>query len=170
MVQARRHIVTTAIQRLGLDAPEIACRLADYHTTLREEMLVPFPGALDVLQWVQEHGIRTALITNGSASAQRQKIERFALASYFECILIEGEYGIGKPDPRVYRHALEQLDVRPDQTWMIGDNLEWDVAAPQRLGIWGIWHDMAGRGLPATTTIRPDRIVKTVTELLSLIA
>ena len=31
---------------------------------------------------------------------------------------------------------------------MVGDNLEWDVAAPQRLGMSGVWIDARGRGLP----------------------
>ncbi|HLY27766.1 MAG TPA: HAD family hydrolase, partial [Aggregatilineales bacterium] len=132
MVEARRHIVTVAIQQLGVDSPEIACRLADYHTGLREELLAPFAGALETLQQVQKQDIRTALITNGSGSAQRRKIERFNLASYFDCILVEGEFGVGKPDPQVYLHAIASLNVQPNQTWMIGDNLEWDVAAPQR--------------------------------------
>jgi len=167
--QARRHIVMTAMQRLGLDAPEIASQLADYHTALREQELALFPGALQVLRRTQEQGIRAALITNGSATAQRQKVERFALASYFQCVVIEGEYGCGKPDPAVYRFALEQLGAAPEQSWMIGDNLEWDVAAPQRLGIWSIWNDVAGRGLPANSAVQPNRIVNGIVELLTLI-
>src|SRR2546426_7554913 len=35
--------------------------------------------------------------------------------------------------------------------WMVGDHLEWDVGAPQRLGLSGVWVDRGGRGLP------PDR-------------
>ena len=34
---------------------------------------------------------------------------------------------------------------------MVGDNLEWDVAEPQRQGIYGIWIDIRGRGLPPGT-------------------
>jgi hypothetical protein len=41
---------------------------------------------------------------------------------------------------------------------MVGDNLEWEVVSPQRLGIHAIWHDGYGVGLPADSPIRPDRI------------
>ena len=82
--------------------------------------------------------------------------------------MIEEEFGAGKPDERVYLHALVQLDSRPDETWMIGDNLDWEVAAPQRLGIVGIWHDFRGRGLPAGSTVRPDRIVRSLREVLQV--
>ena len=91
--------------------------------------------------------MRLALITNGAASAQRRKIELHQLAPYFEVVIVEGEFGLGKPDPRVYQHALAMLQLAPQQVWMVGDNLEWEVAAPQRLGIHGVWMDLAV-GLP----------------------
>lgn len=165
MVETRRHIVTTALERLGFDAPEIAQQIAAMHDTLREEILAPFPGAIDVLRQVRERGIRMALITNGTGIRQRRKIERFGLAQYFDPIVIEGEFGVGKPDPSVYNHALAQLNVTPQETWMVGDNLEWDVAAPQRLGIFGIWVDLSGQGLPTGATTQPDRIIRAITEL-----
>ena len=51
------------------------------------------------------------------------------------------------------------LGVGPRETWMVGDNLEWEIVAPQRLGIYAIWHDGYGIGLPQASPIRPDRII-----------
>jgi putative hydrolase of the HAD superfamily len=96
---------------------------------------------------------------------QRSKIERFGLAAHFDAILIEGEVGFGKPDPRVYRRALDVLAVAPGDAWMVGDNLEWDVAEPQRQGIYGIWIDIRGSGLPHGHPVRPDRIIRRLSEL-----
>ena len=53
-----------------------------------------------------------ALVTNGAAETQRAKIERFELAHRFHHIQIEGEFGQGKPELAVYRHALERLGCR----------------------------------------------------------
>ncbi len=88
-------------------------------------------------------------------------------------ISIEGEFRCGKPDERVYRAALTALASEPVNTWMVGDNLEWDVAAPMRLGITGIWFDRHGTGLPADLAAglfdsarqRPDRIIRSLAEL-----
>jgi putative hydrolase of the HAD superfamily len=49
---------------------------------------------------------------------------------------------------------------------MVGDNLEWEVVAPQRLGIYAIWYDGYGIGLPPGSPIRPDRIIRSLPELL----
>ncbi len=49
---------------------------------------------------------------------------------------------------------------------MVGDNLEFDVEAPQKLGIKGIWVDWQAGGLPAASSVKPDRIVKGISELV----
>ena len=58
------------------------------------------------------------------------------------------------------------LGVGPRDAWMIGDNLEWEVVTPQRLGIYAIWIDVHGDGLPEGSTVRPDRIIRSLTELV----
>ena len=73
--------------------------------------------------------------------------------------------GFGKPDPRVYKKALGFLGALPSTVWSVGDNLEWDVFAPQRLGMRGIWHDHASRGLPASSPEKPSRVINRVHEL-----
>jgi putative hydrolase of the HAD superfamily len=104
-------------------------------------------------------------VTNGDAGQQRDKIERFALASFFEVIVIEGEFGRGKPDEAVYRHALDHLGVAPHEAWMVGDHIEFDVGAPQRLGLRGIWVDRPGAGLGPDSPVRPHRIIRSLREL-----
>ncbi len=166
LTQARRDIVISALQKYGFDNSDTAYSIADLYTARREQLIQPFPGALESLQQLREKNIRLALITNGNGKAQRRKIDRFGLDRYFEVILIEGEFGVGKPDERIYRHALTQLDLLPSQVWMVGDNLEWDVAAPQRLGMLGIWNDFKACGLSVTANVRPDRVIQAITELV----
>lgn len=40
--------------------------------------------------------------------------------------IMKEEVGVGKPDIRVFQMALERMDVSAEDTWMVGDNLEWD--------------------------------------------
>lgn len=92
-------------------------------------------------------------------------MNRFGLGRFFQTILIEGELGYGKPAEIVYLRALQDLELTPDQVWFVGDNLVWDVAAPQKLGIFGIWNDFRAQGLPADSAVTPDRIICSITEL-----
>jgi hypothetical protein len=60
---------------------------------------------------------------------------------------------------------MKVLGVGPDETWMV-DNLEWEIVAPQRLGIYAIWHDGYGVGA-RNSPIRPDRIIRRPSEFCS---
>jgi putative hydrolase of the HAD superfamily len=166
LFEARRRIVTDVLSQHG-GPTHWGEAIADRYTTLRDEEMHLHPGAVATLQAFNARGVRLALVTNGDGVGQRKKIERFNLAPHFAHIQIEGEHGFGKPEERSYRHALETLNVAPAETWMVGDNLEWEVAAPQRLGIHAIWFDGEGEGLPGDATAKPDRIIKALPELLS---
>ncbi len=169
LTAARVHIIAEALRRLCVNderGASLARDIAHDYTELREAGLEPLPGALETVDALRERGLRLALLTNGAAMAQRRKIERYDLARRFELILIEGEFGCGKPDPRVYHHALRTLAISPSEAWMIGDNLEWDVLGPQRIGIAGVWVNPAGLTLPDNATERPFRIINTLADLL----
>ncbi len=162
---ARTEVVATALTELDAADPSLAARIAATYSALRDREMRPFAGSIETVIWLREGGCRLALVTNGASAAQRRKIDRFDLTSLFDLVLIEGELGFGKPDPRVYRRALDGLEVAPADAWMIGDNLDWDVTPPQARGIRGIWIDIHGAGLPAGHAARPDRIVRSLAEL-----
>jgi putative hydrolase of the HAD superfamily len=145
---------------------DLAIRIADRFSAYREEEMFIFPGAHDAIDRLRTLGVKLALVTNGAADTQRAKVERFELAHRFHHIQIEGEHGFGKPEERAYLHAMDALGVTAEHTWMIGDNLEWEVEVPQKLGIYAIWMDVHGDGLPPGSTVKPDRIIRSLGELL----
>lgn len=167
--EARRKVVSEAFEALRSQAPgltpEFAVTFAERFHAYREAQARFFPGALEAVDELKRRGVKLALVTNGAAAVQRAKIERFDLAHRFDHIQIEGEAGFGKPEAQAYLHAMAALGVQAHETWMVGDNLEWEVAAPQRLGIYAIWHDHLGEGLPKDSPIRPDRIIRSIGEL-----
>jgi len=163
--QARRGVVLMAFSRLGLDHSGVAVELADAFTSEKDRAITLFPGALETLHSFKNRGLSLALITNGSAAVQRSKIERFGLEYLFDSIYIEGEFGVGKPDERVFRAALNDLKVDAAEAWMVGDDLKRDIAGAQKLGILGIWVDWRGRGLSLTGSVKPDYIIRSLSQL-----
>jgi putative hydrolase of the HAD superfamily len=167
-----RHVVVAdgfaALADAGKTAmpPDFCLRMADRYSVYRDEQMALFPGVHEAIDALKNHGVKLALVTNGAAETQRAKIVRFALEHRFDHIQIEGEHGFGKPEERAYHHAMDALGVTARDTWMIGDNLEWEVVTPQRLGIYAIWMDAHGDGLPEGSTIKPDRIIRSLSELL----
>jgi putative hydrolase of the HAD superfamily len=165
--QLRREIVQRAFATLGIDNLALAHHMADTYTVEREALLHLFPRAGETLHYLRDHQVALALITNGAAQQQRQKVQRFGLERFFTTILIEGEVGYGKPEIAIYRRALDHLGLTPDVVWSVGDHLEWDVSAPQQLGMLGIWHDVRAQGLPLTSPVIPDRIITSIADLMA---
>ncbi|WP_421995015.1 HAD family hydrolase [Reyranella sp.] len=163
---ARRLATRRGLARLGYDDEALADRIADAFTELRRQEYRLYPDAHATVDSLRQAGVRLALVTNGAAQTQRDKIARFDLAHRFDHIQIEGEFGQGKPELAVYRHALERLGCDACDAWMVGDNFEWEVVAPQKLGICGIWYDPFDAGVPAHATATPTRIIRRLGELL----
>jgi putative hydrolase of the HAD superfamily len=165
MLRAWQRIAGHALASLGAAHDGLDAAIAREYAARRRAVMRLFPEARETLEHFRSRGIPLGLVTNGDAGQQRDKIERFDLARYFEVMVIEGEFGAGKPDEAVYRHALDKIGAAPRDAWMVGDHLEWDVDGPQRLGLRGIWIDRPGAGL-AGSPVRPHRIIRTLRELV----
>ncbi|MBI4888536.1 MAG: HAD family hydrolase, partial [Acidobacteria bacterium] len=76
---ARRRIAEMAVAAVGCTDEGLAARIAERYDRCRDERTALFPDAIGTLKWLREAGCRLALVTNGAAGAQRQKIERFGL-------------------------------------------------------------------------------------------
>jgi len=168
MMGAWRKIAAGGLARIGAADEALAAAIAHDFADRRWQRMDLFPGAREVLDRLRRLGVSLALVTNGDRGQQRRKVEQFDLARFFDVILIEGEFGTGKPDESVYRHVLDALRARPAESWMVGDNLEWDVAAPQRLGLRGIWIDAEGAGLPEPAPTRPHAVIRAFTEIIGV--
>jgi putative hydrolase of the HAD superfamily len=160
-----RTILDDVFAGLGIDDTGLAHEIAETYRDLREERSALFPGAAHALGRLRAEGVRLGMMTNGAAAPQLAKIQRFGLARYFDHIVIEGEFGAGKPDRRVFQTLLSALDVTPQDAWAVGDNLEFDVLAPMKLGLHGIWVDVRSAGLDGRPD-RPHRVVGAFTEIV----
>ncbi|MEE8412928.1 MAG: HAD family hydrolase [Dehalococcoidales bacterium] len=166
LFKARREVVALAFENLGINDKQVGAELADSYSTEREETVSLIPGAIDTLTYFRTINRKLGLVTNGASDAQRAKIERFKLARFFHRILVEGEFGQGKPEKKVFLSILKKLETPPVDAWMVGDDLERDIAGAQAAGIYAVWVDWKGQGLPQTTRVKPDRIIREISELI----
>ena len=129
---------TDALRDLEIDDEALAAELAQFFERDRRTRHVVFPETLRVLEELKKH-YKLALITNGAIDIQRDKIDGANLGDFFDPIIISGEVGSGKPNPKLFQMALERLAVTPEETVMIGDSLSRDIGGARALGIRTIW-------------------------------
>jgi putative hydrolase of the HAD superfamily len=108
---------------------------------------------------------RLALLTNGPADLQREKIGTTGIEKYFTEIIISGEVGYVKPDCRIYQLLLSRLAANPESTWNIGDSLERDITGAKAIGIKTIWVNR--HGISRDESIVPDLEVSNLGQLVT---
>ena len=163
--RARRELISMAFERHGIEDDDLLEEMSDVYQKLKAAAIELIPGALDTLRSLRSGGIRLGLITNGDAAGQRAKVQKAGLEPLLDAILVAGEFGVAKPDPRIFLHTLERLRVEPHEAWMVGDNLYADIGGAQGVGIYGIWVDWRGDGLPDNTPAIPDHTIQSIVEL-----
>jgi putative hydrolase of the HAD superfamily len=162
----RRDVVAHALERMGISDRALTAAVAEEYGRQKDKRVDFFPGAQETLAELASRGVAMALLTNGEGAPQRAKVERFGLGRFFDTILIEGEIGTGKPEAAIFRRALNELGVTARDAWCVGDNLDWDVAGAQAVGVYAIWNDYRRAGLPGGCVVRPDRVICGIGELL----
>jgi YjjG family noncanonical pyrimidine nucleotidase len=84
------------------------------------------------------------LATNGLPEVQRGRLERSGLAHCFHAVLISGEIGVAKPDPRFFLMGAERLGLQPSEVLCVGDVPGTDIRGARAAGMASCW--VAGPG------------------------
>ena len=94
-------------------------------------------GTVDILAELTQARVPCYGLTNWSAETFPPQRLRFPFLSWFDGIVVSGEEGVIKPDPRIFRILLERYRIAPQEAVFIDDNPE-NAAAADALGIHGI--------------------------------
>ena len=102
----------------------------------------PFEGVEALLRSLKERGFKQGIVTSKSRAGLDRVLKQFDWEDLFDVTVGADEVKLGKPNPEPVLLAMKTLDVKPDETWMIGDSphdLEAGRAAGAKIGAvaWG---------------------------------
>ena len=118
---------------VGLD-PDAARRAAELRRRMTRRALVPVDGALETLGELRARGFRLGLISNCSGDVC-ELWEESPFGGVFDAVVLSAEVGVCKPDERIYRIALERLEVDPDRSVFVGDGHSGELPGAAALGM-----------------------------------
>lgn len=101
-------------------------------------------------------------LTNGNAD-----LHSIGLAEHFSATISAREFGIGKPDPRIFHEACRQLSLRPHEVLHIGDDWALDVVGAHGAGLRSAWVRREGDAAMPAGTARADCVVRDLNELVA---
>lgn len=149
------------------DDEELVQFAYETHDRLGLESYELYDDAERVLSSLREADIRLGLVTNGAPDTQRVKLQALGIEPLFAAVVVSGELGIAKPDPRVFEAALAQLDVDPAAACHVGDNLTTDVAGANAAGLVSVWINRHGARCKPGDPM-PDVEITSLSRLLNL--
>jgi 2-haloacid dehalogenase len=135
-----------ALLGLGEDAVDAGMKAA--------VALPAYPDADDALSRLRLTGHTPSAVTNSPAEGARAALREAGLIDHFHAILGADAVGAYKPDPRVYRNALDVLGLEAGDAWFVAGHW-WDVAGAKRAGMRTAWIARDEGALIATTP-EPD--------------
>jgi HAD superfamily hydrolase (TIGR01509 family) len=93
------------------------------------------PEAPRVVEGIKRHGLLVAVISNTEDGRARDALEAAGLAELFDVVIDSHLVGLSKPDPAIFRHALERLGVEPLEAVFVGDSYAHDALAARAAGM-----------------------------------
>ena len=141
--------------------------------TLRADLI---PGAKEAVKEMKEMGYTLALVADTYVGTYNNILKEYSLFEVFDAFAISDEVGCLKPDSRMFKKALNDLEIAEkdyNRVIMVGNNLERDIVGANRVGlttVWSNWNDGDGyKEKPETELEFPDYEIGTLDELISLL-
>lgn len=118
-----------------------------------------FEGAIELLDYLKPK-YNLHIITNGFADVQFKKLNNSKIGSYFHSITNSEMAGVKKPNPIIFRYALDLAKAQKEFSIMIGDCLEADVQGALDAGLDAIFFN--------GSNVQVEQNIKQVNHLLEL--
>lgn len=129
---ARRDLSPTEHRRVWdettADAPGLDRPLADALYDVMTDHWAPYDDTLPVLDALRARGVRIGALSNIGFDL-RPLFERTGIASRLDALVLSFEAGVAKPDPAIFRQALDALGSTAQETLMVGDSWQDDAGA-----------------------------------------
>jgi putative hydrolase of the HAD superfamily len=154
----RREAIRVALYRSGED-PLLAESAFNVFFEARNKVIL-FEDAVLALEFLSGRYPLEA-VSNGNAD-----VERIGLGRYFRAAISAQQFGVGKPDPRIFHAAAGAVEVQPEEVLHVGDDATLDVLGALNCGMQTVWVNRSDQmwAHPAV----PHETVTTLTELCDL--
>jgi len=121
------------------------------------ESTTEIPPAKEVLSKIKP-SYRLGIISNSLGRNTELDLIRSGLRDFFDVFIISSEMGKRKPHPEIFLSGLKALGLRPEESIMIGDNLEEDIIGAKKVGMKTIYLTQKDISIPLVQSGKAYRV------------
>jgi len=141
--------------------------LAEVFRAVSRFRLRLYPGVEETLATLQGR-YRLAALTDAQNAWAIPELHAVGLLDLFSPVVVSGDLGFRKPDPRIFQQTLDDLEMLPDEVLFVGNDMYRDVYGAQQLGLKTIFF-RSNQGEQQRDGVEPDYIIYQFPELLQAI-
>ena len=154
------------LQLLGLK-DDLAATISEMYVRDYPKVKTPVEGAIPLVKKLSRK-FKVGIVSNGLADVQYTKLETMGLRDLFSCVVLSEEFGIRKPDSKIFHHAVSLLYLQPAECLYVGDSYVNDVIGAKNAGLLVCWLNPESLK-PPDENIKPDFIISRLAELPALL-
>ncbi|MFM8323056.1 MAG: HAD family hydrolase [Chloroflexota bacterium] len=131
---------------LGCDAAQsdrLAPQINEYMEVEHRPVNYVAPDVPVTLAALKAAGLRLGVLSNRTHPCQNE-LSELGLLEYFDLVLVAAEVLVWKPDPQIFKAALERIQGRPEETLYVGDNYYADILGAEAAGLHPVLIDPQG--------------------------
>ncbi|KEO82513.1 HAD family hydrolase [Tumebacillus flagellatus] len=132
--------------------PQESQEIADLYSQVYAVSRRSVPGAVELLTSLRTRGVQIVVLTNHMTHVQVDKLEACGLTALVDHLVTSEDVGVQKPDPAIFRHALQLCGARPHEALMVGDSWSADILGAQAAGIPAVWLNRRRTPIPDAQT------------------
>jgi len=92
-------------------------------------------GAGELLEHLKSMRLKIGIVANIWGDGMNPVLERLDIKRFFDILVASSDVGYKKPDPCIFRLALDRLELSPEEVIMVGDNPKTDIQAAHDVGM-----------------------------------
>ncbi|WP_294955041.1 HAD-IA family hydrolase [uncultured Eubacterium sp.] len=155
---------TNLVKMWGWENAPDATVLANHYDYNFGDFNVIFENSIPLLKELKARGYLTGVITNGPSVLQNHKMDTSGLRPYCDIVVVSGDEGVHKPDPRLFEITAERLGVKPQECVYVGDHPVNDIQGALSAGMGAIRMNF---GWFKDKDLRPD--VPVITDIIDVL-
>lgn len=155
---------TNLVKMWGWENAPDATILANHYDYNFGDFNVIFENSIPLLKELKARGYLTGVITNGPSVLQNHKMDTSGLRPYCDIVVVSGDEGVHKPDPRLFEITAERLGVKPQECVYVGDHPVNDIQGALSAGMGAIRMNF---GWFKDKDLRPD--VPVITDIIDVL-
>jgi HAD superfamily hydrolase (TIGR01509 family) len=127
---------------------EVTSQVADRFVATLEQRPLPgflFSDARRCLERLQDSRRQLAIVSNSrSEAAIRTLLDRLGILEFFTTVVSSGTERVSKPDPTIFRRALDRIGTPASAALHVGDDLQNDARGASAAGLHSVWLNRLG--------------------------